>query len=69
MRDALAVAMDTEVQIDAMETPEGETFRGGGWSAAKRPPLEAELSGHPTVSLWQTDCFGACTSSCAIADR
>ena len=27
MRDALALSMETEVQLEAMETPEGKTFR------------------------------------------
>jgi len=40
MRDALAVAMETEVQVEAMETPEGRTFR----EIARKDGLKAALA-------------------------
>ncbi len=40
MRDALAVAMETEVQLEAMETPEGKTFR----DIARKDGLKAALA-------------------------
>jgi enoyl-CoA hydratase len=40
MRDALALGMETEVQLEAMETPEGRTFR----EIARKDGLKAALA-------------------------